>query len=120
MVESGEGRGGLPDEWSSYSASKFKLIFDKAAVFALPFYQLFVCACFHHPTGIHHHNIVSIANGRQPVGHHHYRTPSVEVGQILHYRPLVQCVKRIGGFVKEYKLRTAVDCTGYEYPLLLP
>ena len=51
--------------------------------------------------------------------HHNYRSPLVELIQILNYCPLVFGIKSIGRFIQKYEIWILIDCTSYEDALLL-
>lgn len=75
---------------------------------------------FRYPSLFYYYNPVGIPYGAESV-RHYYRCPSFEEAlQVLHDDTLVVGVQRIGGFVKEDKLRILIYGTGDEDALFLP
>ena len=77
-------------------------------------------ANLHDLTLVHHHYLVRMADGAEPVGNHHHRTVLEDRLQRVHDFLLVDGVQRVGRLVQEQELRIPVQRPGYQQPLLLP
>ena len=76
-------------------------------------------ACFDNSTGVNYDYMVGIADSRKSMCHDHHSASAIKIVKIADDFTLVFRVKRIGGFVKEYEFRVAVDGAGYKYSLCL-
>lgn len=54
------------------------------------------------------------------MSHYHDRFSTIELMQMLHNFFFIISVERVGGFVKEQKLRILIYGACYQQPLLLP
>ena len=84
------------------------------------FHQGSMVTGLHNPSLVHHHNLVGMAYGAEPMGYDHHRAHSEHLVQSLNDKPLVHRIQRIGSLVQKQILRVAVQGTGYEQPLPLP
>src|SRR5579871_1411308 len=79
-----------------------------------------MCSLLCDNTFVQYHDLVCMLHRAQAMSNYHYCFVFKKCLKVINNNSLIVCIKAVSGFIKKNKFRIAINCTRYQYPLLLP